>query len=148
MTIKHPDYRIYYDPATGHMTGAKGKRIGTINPNGYETVTGYSGGKSKTQYSHRVAWECVNGPIPRGLDINHINGNKLDNRIVNLELVTRSENLLHARRTGLRQTTSLLTAEQIEIVQRSLHIPGVRLAREFGVSEATISKYRNRRTAA
>ena len=40
---------------------------------------------------HRVVWEFYNGVIPSGHDIHHINKNKEDNRIENLELYTKSE---------------------------------------------------------
>ncbi len=36
---------------------------------------------------HRVVWEKYHGKIPKGHNIHHINGNKLDNRIENLQLV-------------------------------------------------------------
>ena len=42
---------------------------------------------------HRYAWELKHGPIPAGMDIDHINRNRLDNRDENLRLATRSQNL-------------------------------------------------------
>ena len=50
---------------------------------------------------HRVIWERVNGPIPEGMEINHLNGIKDDNRLENLEVVTHSDNVKHAHKTGL-----------------------------------------------
>ncbi|WP_302782615.1 HNH endonuclease signature motif containing protein [Clostridium saudiense] len=47
----------------------------------------------KTQYVHRLVWELFNGAIPEGFEINHIDGNKSNNKLFNLELMTRKENL-------------------------------------------------------
>ena len=46
----------------------------------------------KTEYIHRIIWEIHNGKIPDGMEIDHINREKSDNRIENLRLVTRLEN--------------------------------------------------------
>lgn len=42
--------------------------------------------------AHRLVWEKANGPIPYGLQVDHINGRRDDNRIANLRLVTVSQN--------------------------------------------------------
>ena len=62
---------------------------------------GQFGLNGKRFYVHRTVYELFVGAIPKGLEINHINGKKSDNRDTNLELVTRSQNLSHAYKTGL-----------------------------------------------
>ena len=42
---------------------------------------------------HRIVWEQHNGPIPDGMTIDHINGNKKDNRIENLQMLSRKDNI-------------------------------------------------------
>ena len=45
------------------------------------------------RYEHVLVWEQCNGPIPAGMDIHHRNGNRLDNRIENLQLLARPEHM-------------------------------------------------------
>lgn len=44
---------------------------------------------------HRWVWEQANGPIPAGYLVHHRNGDKLDNRLENLELLTHAEHSRH-----------------------------------------------------
>lgn len=87
---------LTYDPISGNFMWKKRKSTqirsdliaGCINSNGYVCIS-FKG----TQYlAHRVAWEFQNGPIPDGLYIDHINGVRSDNRIVNLRLAEPRQN--------------------------------------------------------
>jgi hypothetical protein len=50
---------------------------------------------------HLLIADTFLGIVPEGLEVNHINGIKTDNRIENLEYVTRQMNIQHSFRTGL-----------------------------------------------
>jgi hypothetical protein len=60
------------------------------SPIGSITRTGYW--RSSRQQVHRLVWLLFKGTLPE-LDIDHVNGDRLDNRIENLREVTRKENL-------------------------------------------------------
>lgn len=52
---------------------------------------------------HRLVAIHFIGPIPDGKEVNHLDGDKENNAISNLEYVTRLENVRHALRLGLRK---------------------------------------------
>jgi len=60
---------------------------------GYAEHRVYSYGNQKRIFMHRFIWEVTNGPIPDDREIDHRNGNKTDNRVENLRLVTHRENI-------------------------------------------------------
>lgn len=64
------------------------KNIGTPDSKGYMKVEI----DGKEDRIHRIIWRHVHGPIPAGMVIDHINGNKSDNRIENLRLATCAQN--------------------------------------------------------
>lgn len=77
-----------------------GKVLSLGNKNGYLF---FVASPSKQIYVHRAVCSAFFGDRS-GMDVNHRNGNRHDNHIRNLEWCTRSENVLHAQRTGLRKT--------------------------------------------
>lgn len=55
-------------------------------------------GSGKSIPEHRAVWEATNGPIPKGIEIHHINGNGRDNRLENLVALTHSAHVaLHKK---------------------------------------------------
>jgi hypothetical protein len=62
----------------------------------YVYFTPSKDGKYKHRPIHRVLWEAFNGRIPKGIEVNHINLNRQDNRLENLEIVTHQQNIKHA----------------------------------------------------
>jgi len=68
-----------------HFTGA-------VMPNGYGYI-GRGGKYGGSTYAHRVAWEAVHGPIPKGMEIDHLCRNRACCNPAHLELVTHRENV-------------------------------------------------------
>lgn len=60
--------------------------------NGYIQVALYKNGKGKGLLVHRIEWEAFHCPIPDGMQIDHINTIRDDNRLSNLRVVTSKEN--------------------------------------------------------
>ena len=50
-------------------------------------------GGSRPFFRHRVIWYYFNGEIPEGMEIDHINTIKSDNRLENLRVVTHADNM-------------------------------------------------------
>jgi len=72
-----------------------------INNNGYKFLKLFYNGKHHTFLVHRLVAIAFMGEH-EGMDINHKDGNKLNNRLENLEWCTRKENMKHCTLNGLR----------------------------------------------
>lgn len=113
---------------------------------GYVSVNLRKDGRNKVFMVHRlVASNFLTNPDTKPL-VNHINGVKHDNRLVNLEWVTTSENTKHAVVTGLRKTAkgpdnSLAKWTRSEVLlMRFLHMQGLsnaEIARRFNCPRVT-----------
>lgn len=101
--------------------------------------------------THRLVWESFNSPIPEGMQINHKNGVKTDNRLENLEVCTPSENTLHGFRVlgrkpsinpnpGSRNGRSRLSEKDIPQIRRMISKgkSDIQIAAKYGVNPATI----------
>ena len=78
------------------------KPIGTerISQDGYlqRKVTNEGAARFHYKFVHRIVWEEANGPIPTTHYVTFKNGNRLDVRLENLELISRAE---HAARNSI-----------------------------------------------
>lgn len=77
------------------------RRAENVGHKGYLRVTMHTPGEGLSQImAHRLVWEVANGTIPEGMQINHKDLNKQNNRLSNLELVTGAENIQHSYANG------------------------------------------------
>lgn len=78
----------------------------------YKQVSLWKNNKGTSYYIHRLVAEAFI-PNPEGKsEVNHIDGNKQNNHVSNLEWVTSGENSLHASKSGLRVYTNRLTKDE------------------------------------
>lgn len=125
----------------------------------YRRVMFVSKGRRWKVAAHRVAWMLANGePIPRGLEINHRNGNGEDNSPANLEIVTPSQNVTHAIRvlgakrkarpgsTNPQSKIDETAAMKVRAMADARSMPQWKIAEMFGISQQTVANIRARKT--
>lgn len=141
----------YYVQDDGKIFSERTNKILSVqlDKDGYEKVQMMSTDGKRHRYSvHRLVLENFN-PIENmnEFQVNHIDGNKRNNNLSNLEWATCSENLIHAHKIGLKNQSvehnnaSKLTEEQVkEIINMLLEHKYTygQIAEKFGVSDEAI----------
>lgn len=111
-----------------------------LNPRGYYSYTFYKKGIRKTFRIHRlVAIYFIDNPnnLPY---VNHIDGNKTNNRVENLEWCTAKQNDEHARRTGLKVQEKPVLAENVESGEKIAFKSVSEAGAILGINKGSISK--------
>lgn len=137
-------YSIHDD---GAVFNNKTQRFIRPQSNGrYYKVTLSINGKEHQYLVHRLVANAFIPNPENKPEVNHINGDRLDNRASNLEWVTAKENQIHSVKTNLRKHGTELwngkfTKEQVlEIIIRKHSGESCKkLGKEFGVNATTIS---------
>ena len=120
--------------------------------NGYVKVQMRSTDNKSHRYSvHRLVLENFK-PVENmeNLQVNHIDGNKKNNNLTNLEWTTSEENIRHAIDNNLRATikgASKLTPEQvIEIYRRATNGErNIDLGKEFNIHPDQVGRIKNKK---
>lgn len=102
---------VSYDPETGNFTWIKsrkghakaGKTAGGNHGRGYRTIVV----NNEEYLAHRLAWAMFYGDAPNDMQIDHINGDRKDNRICNLRIAPHSDNCRNSKvrkhsKTGIK----------------------------------------------
>lgn len=149
------EFPNYYVNPRGQIFNSKGvEKKQSKNMNGYSVVVLYKDNKRTTKSVHRLV---VNAFIPNPNnkpEVNHIDGNKNNNEISNLEWNTRRENQLHAYAHNLRK--NILTPEikklgakrNAELTKQAVYIPELgktyeslnSCSKELGLPKSSISR--------
>jgi hypothetical protein len=112
-----------------------------IDSHGYYKITSRKEG-NHNRFLHRLIWEDVNGKVPNGYEIHHIDDNPLNNEISNLKCLSKFEHMsLHKKRLiGEKNSNSKLNESQVWTIKRMLDLNYTvkHIARVFGVHISTI----------
>lgn len=84
------------------------------NQKGYQQVSLYKDGKPYTKKVHRLVADAFYDGEHIEQQVNHINGDKDDNHVYNLEWCNGSENIKHAYDSGLKKPPSMKRVKIIE----------------------------------
>lgn len=113
--------------------------------------------KIKTVNIHKLVMLTYIGDRPKDLVINHIDGNKLNNNLNNLEYCSQKENIIHAINNGLfspkinqkgeKNCSSKLKEQDVIEIRKILNNDNLLfIASKYSVSKWTILDIRNKRT--
>ena len=92
----HPNYDKYFASKDGQILSNNSKKIlklGSKSGNGYLYFSLYSSNIQKSYLVSRFVYECFKGNIPDDKEVDHIDNNKENNKIKNLQLLSHKENM-------------------------------------------------------
>ena len=142
-------FPMYEVNESGLIRNQKTKRVlKTHYKNGYEMVTLAQNKRPKTVRLHRVIAESFYGLDEQGLEVNHIDGNKNNNCIDNLEFCTRKENIQHAMKKGLFKPNNFgHKSKRIRCIEQNIIYSSIReCSRQLNIDQSEMTKFLSGKT--
>lgn len=103
----------------------------------------------KNYLIHHLVAQAFIGKRPKNLEVNHKNGIKTDNRLLNLEYVTRGENIKHGHRNNLypsfagesNPNSKLKESDILKIreMAKNTNLRQIEIGKRFNVSQRMVS---------
>ena len=147
-----PGYEGLYEVSDqGRVKGPKGLVKPKIGKNGYARTELWKKGERWRPSIHRLVAQTFIENSANKPQVNHLDGNKLNNAVSNLQWCTAQENMLHAvamhNRHGENVSTAKLTEREVTAILVMLEkgVHGKWLADIFGVTNAQITNLRLKR---
>ncbi|GBD73862.1 NUMOD4 domain-containing protein [Tetragenococcus halophilus] len=132
----------------GFPAKLKGRELHLFNrKDGYLTASLHNNGKEKRPAVHRLVAEAFIPNKENKAEVNHIDGNKQNNHVENLEWISREDNIKHGYKIGLiptgeRHVNCKLNDKEVKEIRdryKKENITQYKLADEYGVSQSKIS---------
>lgn len=154
---KIKNFSNYSVSSYGQIRNDKFNRILTltVSHNGYYKTTLSKKARPFQFFVHRVVAENFIGEVPKGFQVNHIDFDRKNNNLSNLEIITVSENRFHSMKAnrikyegGENHTAAKLTEVQvIQIIENlNKNIFEHVIAEKFNVTRSCIALIKQKRT--
>ena len=136
-----PGFPNYTIDVNGVVMGTAEKKQ-THGKNGYKYVTLYANNVGKKLYIHRLMAELYIPNPENKRTVNHIDGNKHNNALSNLEWHTDSENIKHAYDNGLNHGSNITDSDREIMYNRFMNGESMQLISEsYPFNNVTVSNH-------
>lgn len=152
--VPHASSGLLVSLSTGRIFDPDGLEVGIQTSDTYvRVIRRQSEARTPvTWYAHRLVWEAAHGPIPEGMQIDHLDSDAGNNALSNLDLVTPQENRARQAKNslalyGCRSPYCKLMPDQVSAIRDSAEsIPSKVWVKRLGISLRTVNQVRSGQT--